>query len=162
MKKDPNKPKKQPTGDYAAGYCRRPIQSRVKPGQVLNPKGINRKHERETDPFDKVRRRLSKVTIDGEVMMIPSDEAFYLLQMTRAMGGDKAAAKIVALELAARRKLGPPPPTAEEVAQEAAEQAERERLSAQLVNLLEQKAAMKRRGIERIRYGPDGQPISVE
>src|SRR3546814_18705257 len=82
--------KKTPSGDYAIGYARPPQHSRVKPGQVLNPHGRNGKKASEPDAFDKARLRLSRVTIDGEVMMIPSDEAFYLLQMTKAMAGDKA------------------------------------------------------------------------
>src|SRR3546814_9715958 len=68
--------KKTPSGDYAIGYARPPQHSRVKPGQVLNPHGRNGKKASEPDAFDKARLRLSRVTIDGEVMMIPSDEAF--------------------------------------------------------------------------------------
>src|SRR3546814_7869183 len=62
--------KKTPSGDYAIGYARPPQHSRVKPGQVLNPHGRNGKKASEPDAFDKARLRLSRVTIDGEVMMI--------------------------------------------------------------------------------------------
>src|SRR3546814_7066615 len=103
--------------EFRAGYARPPQHSRVKPGQVLNPNGRNGKKASEPDAFDKARLRLSRVTIDGEVMMTPSDEAFYLLQMTKAMAGDKAAAKIVANELAARRKMGPMPLSPADLAQ---------------------------------------------
>jgi hypothetical protein len=157
--KDRKKPKKRPTGDYPVGYCRPPVHSRVKDGQVLNTKGINRKHEPKVDPFDKARRRLSKVTVDGEVMMIPSDEAFWLSQMARALAGDKAAARNVALEFGARRRLGPSPPTAEELAQQAEEQEERKALAATLVGLLEEKAAQKKALKPRTRLGPDFRPI---
>src|SRR3546814_17188941 len=101
--------KKTPSGDYAIGYARPPQHSRVKPGQVLNPHGRNGKKASEPDAFDKARLRLSRVTIDGEVMMIPSDEAFYLLQMTKAMAGAQDAGKTVANELAARGPHGPSP-----------------------------------------------------
>src|SRR3546814_5871043 len=63
----------------------------------------------------------SRVTIDGEVMIIPSYEAFYLLQLTKAMAGEKAAAKIVANELSARRKMGPMPLSPADLAQAEAE-----------------------------------------
>jgi hypothetical protein len=139
MSKESKGPKKWPTSDYETGYCRPPVHSRIKKGQVLNPTGRNGKKVDEPDAFEKARKRLSRVTIDGETVMIPSDEAFYLLQMTKAMTGDRAAARIIAHELAARRKLappGPPPPTPEELAR-------REELSAEIVDALESLAALR-------------------
>ena len=147
MAKTPKGPKKQPSGDYEVGYARPPQHSRVKPGQVLNPNGSNGKKTSEPDAFDKARLRLSRVTIDGEVMMIPSDEAFYLLQMTKAMAGDRAAAKIVANELAARRRMGPMPLSPAEVAQAEAEETEKRALAARLVDMLQGIAAAKRTGV---------------
>src|SRR3546814_123114 len=155
--------KKTPSGDYAVGYARPPQHSRVKPWQVLNPHGRNGKKASEPDAFDKARLRLSRVTIDGEVMMIPSDEAFYLLQMTKAMAGDKAAAKIVANELAARRKMGPMPLSPADLAQAEAEEEQRRALAARLVQLLEDKAAAKRESVPRIDRKSDarGKRVSV-
>lgn len=152
MAKTPKGPKKQASGDYAIGYARPPQHSRVKPGQVLNPHGRNGKKASEPDAFDKARRRLSRVTIDGEVMMIPSDEAFYLLQMTKAMAGDKAAAKIVAQELAARRRMGPMPLSPAEIAQAEAEEVKKRTLSARLVDMLQGIASAKRAGVPRMVY----------
>src|SRR3546814_4812942 len=136
--------------DWSSDVCSSdlpPQHSRVKPGQVLNPHGRNGKKASEPDAFDKARLRLSRVTIDGEVMMIPSDESFYLLQMTKAMAGDKASAKIVANELAARRKMGPMPLSPADLAQAEAEEEQRRALSALLVPLLDTKAAAKQRSL---------------
>ncbi|HKR15845.1 DUF5681 domain-containing protein [Rhizorhapis sp.] len=161
MAKAPKGPKKQPRADYAVGYARPPQHSRVKPGQVLNPHGRNGKKASEPDAFDKARLRLSRVTIDGEVMMIPSDEAFYLLQMTKAMAGDKSAAKIVAQELAARRRLSVAPLSPAEIAQTEAEEAEKRALSARLVDMLQGIASAKRAGAPRLVYR-DGRLVSLD
>lgn len=136
MTRTPRGPKKNPTGEYDVGYCRPPVHSRIPKGKVLNPHGRNGKKTDEPDAFEKTRRRLSRVTIEGETVMIPSDEAYWLRTMSAAMAGDKTAAKIIAQELGARRRLsppGPPPPTPEELAK-------REQLAAKLVDLLEEEA----------------------
>ncbi|MEV5032153.1 hypothetical protein MRBLMC3_001347 [Sphingobium sp. LMC3-1-1.1] len=161
MAKAPKRPKKKPSGDYAIGYARPPQHSRVKPGQVLNPHGRNGKKASEPDAFDKVRQRRSRVTIDGEVVMIPSDEAFYLLQMTKAMAGDKAAAKIVAQELAARRRLSAASLSPAETAQAEAEEEQKRALAARLVQLLEDKAAAKRESVPRMVYR-DGKLVPID
>ncbi len=91
------------------------------------------------------------MTIEGQMSMVPSDEAFWTSQMARALAGDKAAARNIAQELGARRKLeppGPPPPTPEELAR-------REELSAQLIEALEEMAALKREGFDWDRYRAD-------
>ena len=136
MPKTPRRPKKSPKGDYATGYCRPPVHSQIPPGKVLNPWGRNGKPVEEPDAFEKTRRRLSRVTIEGETVMIPTDEAYWLRTMSAAMAGDKTAAKIIAQELGARRRLSPPalpPPTPEELAK-------REQLAAKLVDLLDEEA----------------------
>lgn len=161
MAKPPKGPKNTPSGDYAIGYARPPQHSRVKPGQVLNPHGRNGKKASEPDAFDKARLRLSRVTIDGEVMMIPSDEAFYLLQMTKAMAGDKTAAKIVAQELGARRRLGPVPLSHAEIAQAEAEEAEKRALAARFADLLEGIASAKKADASRIVYR-DGKLVPMD
>lgn len=161
MAKAPKRPKKKPSGDYAVGYARPPQHSKTKPGQVLNPFGRNGKKASEPDAFDKARLRLSRVTIDGEVMMIPSDEAFYLLQMTKAMAGDKTAAKIVAQELGARRRLGPVPLSPAEIAQAEAEEAEKRALAARFVDLLQGIASTKKADAPRMVYR-DGKLVPVD
>jgi len=144
MAKTPKGPKKQPSGDYEVGYGRPPLHTRTKHGQVLNPYGRNGKRASEPDAFEKARTRPSRVTVDGAVEIMPSDEAFYLLQMTRAMAGDKAAARIIADALAVRWRHQPPPPTAEELARAEAEEAKKRALAAQLVGLLEDAASAKK------------------
>ena len=153
MTKTPGGAKNSPTRDYETGYCRPPKNSRIKKGQVLNPHGRNGKRVDEPDAFEKTRRRLSRVTMDGETVMLPSDEAYWLRTMAAAMGGDKTAARIIAQELGARRKLeppGPPPPTFEELAQ-------RERLSSEIMEALEEMAELKREGFDWDRYLVDRQ-----
>lgn len=160
----PKKPKKQPTGDYPVGYCRPPARTQIQKDQVLNPFGAKGKPKTDLDAFEKAAARPSRMTVDGQISVVPSDEAFWLSQMARALAGDKSAARNVAAELGARRRLapgGPPPPTAEELAQAEAEQAQREELSARLVGLLEEKVAEKRNSGPDFRYGPDGRPIEM-
>jgi hypothetical protein len=154
---DDDNPKK------GGGYKSPPLHGRIKPGEVRNPYGRNGRRVQEEDAFEKVRRRKGRVNFDGTTTNVMSDEAYWLKVMSMALAGNMAAARLVWKELAARRKLGPPPLTAEELAQEAAELVEREKLSASIVDALEQMAAIKRRGDGppvRVRYGLDGRPIA--
>lgn len=147
------------------GYRSPPLHGRIKPGEVRNPHGRNGRNGRTADNHDlfgKVASRLTRVIIDGEAMMVPSEESFWLKQMHLAQQGDKAAARNIAREFGARRKLGPPPETAEELAKQEIDQAARERMSARLVDLLELKAEMKREGLPLVRYDPNGRPIGNE
>lgn len=146
------------------GYRSPPINGRIKPGEVRNPYGRNGRSGQTADNHDlfgKVASRLTRVIIDGEVIMVSSEESFWLKQMHLAQQGDKAAARNIAREFGARRKLGPPPLTADELAKQKMELAERESLAAELVELLELQAELKREGLEEVRYGPDGRPIVI-
>jgi hypothetical protein len=154
---DDDNPKK------AGGYKSPPLHGRIKPGEVRNPHGRNGRQVPEEDAFEKVRRLKGRVNFDGKTTNVMSDHAYWLKVMSMAHAGNMGAARIIAKELADRRKLGPPPLTAEELAQEAAELVERERLSATIVDALERMAAEKRRGDGppvRVRYGLDGRPIA--
>ncbi len=145
------------------GYKSPPHHGRIQPGEKRNPFGLNGRKAPEEDAFEKVRRRKGRVTFDGKTTFVMSDESYWLKVMHMAHAGNMGAARIIAKELAERRKLGPPPLTAEELAQEAAELVERERLSATIVDALERMAAEKRRGDGppvRVRYGLDGRPIA--
>ena len=143
------------------GYKSPPLHGRIKPGEVRNPRGRNGRSVQEEDAFEKVRRRKGRVNFDGKTTIVMSDEAYWWKVMHMAQGGHMGAARIIAKELGARRKVGPAPLTAEELAQEAADLAKREELSASIVEVLEQMAADKRdeRGNARLRYGIDGRPI---
>lgn len=152
---DGNKPKKP------VGYKSPPVHGQTKQGEVRNPLGHNGRQVATEDAFEKVRRRKSRVTFDGKTTLVTSDEAYWLKQMNMALAGNTAAGRIIAKELAARRKLGPPPPTAEELAQEAAELVKRQALAASICDALDEMAALKRREGDPVRvyYGPDGRPI---
>ena len=148
------------TPKKAGGYKSPPLHGRIKPGEKRNPFGRNGRQVQE-DAFEKVRQRKGRVNIDGKTTIVMSDESYWLKVMHMAHAGNLGAARIIAKELGARRKLGPAPLTAEELAQEAADLAEREKLSASIVEALEQMASDKRgdgRDV-RIRYGLDGRPI---
>ena len=144
------------------GYKSPPLHGRIKPGEVRNPHGRNGRQVDTEDAFEKVRRRESRLNFDGKTTNVLFDEAYWLKMMSLSLAGNMGAARIVWKEFAARRKLGPPPLTAEEMAQEAAELAERERLSAYICDALDEMAALKRRegGPVRVRYGLDGRPIA--
>ena len=144
------------------GYGYPPLSGRIKPGEVRNPYGRNGKRkEEEIEPFEKVRRRLSRVTIDGKASLVPNEESFWLRQWSKALNGDNAASRLIEKKLSAIQKLGPPPPTAEELARREVEQADRERMAKRLTNLLEEKAEEKRDGPD-VQYGLDGKPIANE
>ena len=152
---DDDNPKK------AGGYKSPPLHGRIKPGEKRNPLGHNGRQAQE-DAFEKVRRCKARVNIEGKTSNVMSDEAYWLKLMNMALAGNMAAARIIAKELGARRPLGPAPLTAEELAQEAADLAEREILSASIFDALERMAADKRDGDGEpacVRYGPDGRPI---
>jgi hypothetical protein len=152
---DDDNPKK------GGGYKSPPPHGQIKPGEKRNPLGHNGRKKDHGDIFGKVAGLMGPIVINGKAMMVPSEESFWLKQMSLALAGDKAAARNIARELGARRKLGPPPLTAEELAQQAADLAEREKLSATIVDALERMAANKRDegGRRRVRYGLDGKPI---
>jgi hypothetical protein len=152
---DGDKPRKP------VGYKSPPVHGQTKPGEVRNPLGHNGRQVNTEDAFEKVRRRKSRVTFDGKTTLVTSDEAYWLKQMNMALAGNTAAGRIIAKELAARRVLGPPPLSAEELAQEAADLVKRQALAASICDALDAMAAEKRRSGDpvRVRYGPDGRPI---
>ena len=144
------------------GYKSPPVHGQIQPGEKRNPFGANGRKAHEEDAFEKVRRCKARVNIEGKTSNVMSDEAYWLKLMNMALAGNMAAARIIAKELGARRPLGPAPLTAEELAQEAADLAEREILSASIFDALERMAADKRDGDGEpacVRYGPDGRPI---
>lgn len=143
------KPKHSPSRDYPVGYCRPPDHGRIKPGEVRNPRGRNRKAEPAVDAFEAARNRRTRVTIDGETVMMTNDEAFWLKQWASALKDDKAAARNIAKEFGARRNMMPMP----DLQAEAEEQAKRLELSAELVRLLDEEAARKKEKAPRANFG---------
>jgi hypothetical protein len=88
-------PKKPPKGEYPIGYGRPPEQGKIKKGEVRNPHGRNGKPKDDPDPFEKVMARQSRVTIDGELFMISTTEAYYMKMAAMALQGNVGAARIV-------------------------------------------------------------------
>lgn len=141
--------KKQPTGNYPNGYAKPPEKGKIKKGEVRNPHGRNGKPKDSEDPFDKVMARESRVTIDGEVILMTTAEAYFMKVTAMALSGSVGAARIVQEELHKRRPAGPTPRTAEELAAEEAKKALTQELSAKLVGLLQAKASAKKAGAPR-------------
>jgi hypothetical protein len=145
--------------DYDVGYGRPPKSGQIKPGEVRNRWGKNGKPEAIEDLFSKVAAELIPAHINRKTLSMSQEEAAYRKMFQEALRGNPAALKLALEQLSKRIAAGPPPPTAEELAQQESEQAERERLSARLVRLLEEKAARKRKsGARSGPYGADGEP----
>lgn len=129
------------------GYKSPPAHGRIKPGEVRNPNGRNGRgggRQADGDSFEKVRRLLTPVNVNGERITMPSDEAFYMFHMSRALTGNAVSARIIAKELATRRDLAPPPPTAEELAEQQAAKELADELSGLMAEALDLKASRKR------------------
>lgn len=138
------KSKGAPTGDYPVGYGRPPENGKIKPGEVRNPFGKNGKPRNAPDAFTKVIATPSRMTIDGELKIVPGDEAFFFKQLALALAGDKAAARIIAAELGARRRHASPEPTTAELKAAEEEEEQKRQLAARLVVLLNQTASAKK------------------
>ena len=148
------------TPKKATGYKSPPLHGRIKPGEVRNPHGRNGRQVQEEDAFEKVRRRKGRVNFDGTTTNVMSDEAYWLKLMSLALAGNMAAARIVWRELAARRKLGPPPPTLEDLAEQEASEERAKGLTDLLMEALEMKAEMKRNeGLEENGLDFYGRPV---
>lgn len=129
---------------YDVGYGKPPEHGRIRPGEVRNPFGRNGKSKKGEDAFEKVMARETRVTIDGQVIQLNTEEAYYLKIIAMALAGGVGAARLVQEELHRRRKVLPEQRSNEELAKDAEEQEQRERLSSKLVQLLEEKAAAKK------------------
>jgi hypothetical protein len=149
-----------PKGEYPIGYGRPPEQGKIKKGEVRNPHGRNGKPKDDPDPFERVMARQSRVTIDGELFMISTTEAYYMKMAAMALQGNVGAARIVQEEFHRRRKAGPAPLSTAEIAQAEKEEAERRALSARLINMLEEEASAKKAGSPRMVYR-DGKLIPM-
>ncbi len=147
-----NTPK--PGANYEVGYGRPPDSGKIKPGEVRNPHGRRGKARSEPNAFQKAIAKKTRVTIDGQPMIMSSDEAFFLKLMAQALAGDAAATRIISKMWLALRRDDPLPPTRAELAAEAAELEKRKALAAKLVGLLEEEARRKKSTGKR--WMPDG------
>ncbi len=92
--------KKKPTGDYPIGYCRPPMEHRIKKGEQKNPKGRPKGSKNlKTDLLEELGEML-RVHERGREHHISKQRALIKTQVARALNGiDRAAAKIIDLYL---------------------------------------------------------------
>ena len=92
--------KKKPTGDYPVGYCRPPVEHRIKKNERKNPKGRPKGSKNlKTDLLEELGEQM-KVREDGKERRISKQRALIKTQVARALNGnDRAAAKILDLYL---------------------------------------------------------------
>ncbi|HJP69577.1 MAG TPA: DUF5681 domain-containing protein [Sphingomicrobium sp.] len=141
--------------DYDVGYCRPPKTGQIKPGEVRNPWGRTGKRQRAEDLLLKVAEEHIPASVNGRATSMSQEEAAYRKVFQDALKGNATAQKLVMEYLSRRRPPLPPHPTIEEIAQQEAEQARREELSAKIVEALDDMAALKRSGFNWERYRAD-------
>ena len=129
--------------DYEVGYRRPPKSGQIKAGEVRNPWGRTGKRQPAEDLLLKVAAELIPASVNGKTTKMSQEEAAYRKLLQEALNGNPTAMKLVMEHLSRRRPPLPPHPTMEEIAQQEAEQARREELSAKIVDALEDMAAMK-------------------
>jgi hypothetical protein len=142
-------------GDYDVGYRRPPKSGQIKPGEVRNPWGRTGKRQRTEDLLLKVAEEKIPATVNGRASSMTQEEAAYRKVFQDALKGNPTAQKLVMEHLSRRRPPLPPHPTMEEIAEQEAEHARREELSAEIVDALEEMAALKREGFDWDRYRSD-------
>ena len=92
--------KKKPTGDYPVGYCRPPVEHRIKKGETKNAKGRPTGSKNlKTDLLEELGEQM-KVREEGKERRISKQRALIKTLVARALNGnDRAAAKIIDLYL---------------------------------------------------------------
>lgn len=142
-------------GGYDVGYRRPPKSGQIKPGEIRNPWGRTGKRERAEDLLLKVAEEEIPATVNGRASSMTQEEAAYRKVFQDALKGNPTAQKLIMEHLSRRRPPLPPHPTIEELAEQEAEQAQREKLSKELIDNLEEMAALKREGFDWKRYKAD-------
>ncbi|WP_267379174.1 MULTISPECIES: hypothetical protein [unclassified Sphingomonas] len=151
---DPSRPKKWPTSDYTMGYARPPKHGQIKPGEVRNPWGPKGKPKAEApDPFEFATSQMTTVVLNGEKLTMTAEAAANIVAMQKAIAGDPRAMKNMQDERRARRRMGPPPKTADELLKDKEDLARRRQLTSSLTRVLEIAAHLRKNGIEIERNG---------
>ncbi|WP_288458102.1 DUF5681 domain-containing protein [uncultured Sphingomonas sp.] len=136
--------KKQPKPGATKGYCLPPREHTIKPGEKRNPWGRKGKPGRKLDPVKTALSQPTQTVLNGKLTEIDAETALMLVHMKKALAGDARSAKLVLDEARHRGHviIGKSP---EELATEAAELAERERLSRKIIESLDRLAEKYRR-----------------
>jgi hypothetical protein len=149
-------PPKKPR-DYVVGFGKPPASGQIKPGEVRNPFGSRGKPKPPiVDTYNKIMTNETDVMIGSVRQKATLEEAVLLQLVALGLKGSVPALRALRREGNDRSGKGPPPPTAEELAEAAAEDAEREKLSASLMALLQRVAALKKLGLTE-----PGDPLNI-
>ena len=149
--------------DYDVGYRRPPKSGQIKRGEVRNPWGRTGKPERREDLLLKIAAEEIRASVNGRTTSMTQEEAAYRKLFQDALGGNATAQKLVMEHLSRRRPPLPPMPTPEEIAEQEAEQALREQLSAQICDALDEMAEIKRnRGLDEAGLDFFGRPLRAK
>lgn len=150
-----SRPKKQLSGNHENGYCLPPKHGQIKPGEVRNPWGPAGKPQPATpDPFDYATSQPVTITVGSKTETVTAETASHMKNMQAALAGDPRAHKNMQDERRSRRGRGAPEKTLEDLQREAAEEEQKKALSAELVCLLEEKAAWVKAGFRDADIGP--------
>src|SRR5205823_6028305 len=117
-------------GDDRGGYGRPPKSGQIKPGGGRNPWGKKGKPGRGEDLLLKVASEQVAASVNGKMTSMTLEEGACRKLFQEALNGNLTALKTVMEHLSRRRPPLPLMPTAEEIAALAAEEKEKEALSA--------------------------------
>ncbi|MEH3036177.1 MAG: hypothetical protein PGN23_06755 [Sphingomonas adhaesiva] len=134
--KRPWERKKQPKPGATKGYCLPPREHTIKPGETRNPWGCKGKPGRKLDAVKTALSQPTQTVLNGKLTEIDAETALMLVHTQKGLAGDVRSAKLVLDEARHRGQviIGKSP---EELAEEAAELAEKERMSKEIIDLLD-------------------------
>lgn len=94
-----NKPKRQPTGDYAVGYAKPPEANRFKPGQSGNPRGRSKGNKNLNTYLLEEAKSLVALNNGDITVKMPKSQALAKTAMNKALRGDMRAIVWMAAKL---------------------------------------------------------------
>ena len=98
--------RRTPPGAYEVGYCRPPVHTRIKPGEVRNPRGRRKGQRNHKTVLLEILDGKVKIKVGHQVRWVPRYEAIYLRLTNDAMNGD-AKAQAILLQRLDRIMSGP-------------------------------------------------------
>jgi len=87
--------KKTPTGGYEVGYCRPPVESRFKPGEVHNRRGRRRKAPTFDEALKKVLAEKITIRVGEQVAKVTKGEAIVRRLLEKYAKNDARAQRLV-------------------------------------------------------------------